>query len=79
MAWRLYRQRLPDWSTTRRFTLYRRDGGTRSCSWLRQRLLGAKLLPRAPRRGAHRKRHDWAPLPSMMPHQDESRHEWAPG
>jgi len=36
-------------------------------------------VPKAARRGAHRKRRERRPLPGMMIHQDGSRHEWAAG
>ena len=37
------------------------------------------MVPRAPRRGAHRKRRAAAAWPGMLLHQDGSRHEWVPG
>lgn len=74
-----YRQRHQDWSAKHFFAWYRRDGGTRSYTWVKRRLQEAQLVPRAPKRGAHRKRRDRAPLPGMLLHQDGSRHEWVPG
>lgn len=74
-----YRQRHQGWSAKHYFAWYRRDGGTRSYTWVKRRLQEAQLVPRAPKRGAHRKRRDRAPLPGMLLHQDGSRHEWVPG
>jgi len=54
-------------------------GGTRSYTWTKNRLQRAGHVPRAPRRGAHRKKRPRKPLPGMMLHQDGSRHEWVPG
>ena len=43
------------------------------------RLQEAKLVPKAAKRGAHRKRRERRPLAGMMIHQDGSRHEWVAG
>ncbi len=74
-----YRQRHQGWSAKHYFAWYRRADGDRSYSWVKRRLQDAGLVPRAPKRGAHRKRRDRAPLPGMLLHQDGSRHEWVPG
>lgn len=47
----------------------------RPAEWLQE----VRMIKNAPRRGAHRKQRQRAPLPGMMFHQDESRHEWIPG
>ncbi len=73
-----YRQRHQGWSAKHYFVWYRRAGGVRSYSWVKQRLQASGLVRRAPKRGAHRKRRDRAPLPGMLLHQDGSRHEWLP-
>jgi transposase len=39
-------------------------------------LQSRNLLPKAPRRGAHRRKRPRRPLPGMMLHQDASRHAW---
>ncbi len=51
----------------------------RSYTWTKRVLQAADLVPKAKRRGAHRKRRERRPLPGMMLHQDGSRHEWVPG
>ena len=57
----------------------RRDGGGRRSTWGKPRVQAAGVVPRAPRRGAHRKSREAAPWPGMLLHQDGSRHEWVPG
>jgi transposase len=74
-----YRARHTDWSARHFHTWYKRDGGTRSYTWVKTRLQEARLIKKAPRRGAHRKRRERAPLPGMILHQDGSTHEWVPG
>ncbi len=43
-------------------------------TWTKAFLQSKGLLERAPRRGAHRRKRPRRPLPSMMLHQDGSRH-----
>lgn len=47
-----------------------------SYSWTKAFLQSRNLLPKAPRRGAHRRKRPRRPLPGMMLHQDASRHAW---
>ncbi|MGV0952470.1 MAG: ISNCY family transposase [Azonexus sp.] len=54
-------------------------GITRSYTWTKNILQAAKVVRKAPRRGAHRRKRPRKPLPGMMLHQDGSRHEWVPG
>ena len=61
------------------YAWYRRDGGGRSYTWVKNCLQKAGLLKKAAGRGKHRKRRERAPWPGMMLHQDGSRHEWVPG
>jgi transposase len=74
-----YRARHTDWSARHFHTWYKRDGGTRSYTWVKTRLQEARLIKKAPRRGVHRKRRERAPWPGMILHQDGSTHEWVPG
>lgn len=74
-----YRARHQGWSAKHYYTWYRRAGGQRSYSWVKRQLQEAQLVAKAPRRGAHRKRRDRAPLPGMLLHQDGSEHEWVAG
>jgi len=47
-------------------------------SWTKTYLQNRGYLPKAPRRGAHRRKRPRKPLPGMMLHQDGSRHCWVP-
>lgn len=74
-----YRCRHGGWNVKHFHSWYRRDGGTRSYSWVKTCLQEAQLVPKAAKRGAHRKRRERSPLPGMMIHQDGSTHEWVVG
>ncbi len=50
-----------------------------SYSWTKAFLQSRNLLPKAERRGAHRRKRPRRPLPGMMLHQDASRHAWLAG
>ncbi len=52
---------------------------TWSYTWVKSRLQDARLLPKAPKRGAHRRRRPRRPCVGMMLHQDGSSHEWLAG
>lgn len=72
----LYRNRHRGWNVRHFHSWYRRDGGARSYSWVKQRLQEAGLVETGKKRGAHRKKRERMPMPGMMVHQDGSRHEW---
>lgn len=74
-----YRHQHLGWNVKHFHSWYRRSGGTRSYTWVKKRLQGAKLVPKYEKRGAHRKRRERAALPGMMIHQDGSTHEWVVG
>jgi transposase len=76
----LYKSRYTGW-TVKHFheRWHHEHGGTRSYTWTKKRLQAAGQVPRAPRRGAHRKKRPRKPLPGMMLHQDGSTHEWVLG
>jgi transposase len=74
-----YRRSHAGWNVKHFHSWYRREGGTRSYTWVKNRLQEAELVPKAIRRGAHRKRRERSALPGMMIHQDASTHEWVPG
>lgn len=73
-----YRAQHWGWNVKHFHAWYRRDGGTRSYSWVKNTLQGAGVVRKAPQRGAHRKRRARAPWPGMMLHQDASTHAWVP-
>lgn len=74
-----YCSRHQGWNAKHFYAWYQRDGGGRSYTWVKNRLQEAKLVPKATKRGAHRKRRERSPLPGMLVHQDGSTHEWVPG
>jgi hypothetical protein len=74
-----YRGQHLGWNVKHFHSWYRRSGGTRSYTWVKKRLQGAKLVPKYEKRGAHRKRRERSALPGMMIHQDGSTHEWVVG
>jgi transposase len=74
-----YRSRHQGWNVKHFHAWYQRDGGTRSYSWVKNQLQTAKAVPKAKKRGVHRKKRERAPMPGMMIHQDGSTHEWVPG
>ena len=74
-----YRKQHIGWNTKHFHAWYRREGGGRSYTWVKNRLQDAQLMPKREKRGIHRKRRERAPLPGMMIHQDGSTHEWVAG
>lgn len=74
-----YRSRHEGWNAKHFHAWYRRDGGTRSYTWVKSKLQEAAAIQRAPAQGKHRKRRERSPLPGMLLHQDGSTHRWAPG
>ncbi len=74
-----YRGRHLGWSAKHFYAWYRRDGGSRSYTWVKTRLQEASLAPKAKAKGAHRKRRERSPWPGMLLHQDGSTHEWVAG
>jgi transposase len=77
---RLYRERYQGF-TVKHFHehLVKDHGFGWSYTWLKLHLQWAGLAPKAPRKGAHRRKRERRPLPGMMLHQDGSRHAWLEG
>jgi hypothetical protein len=67
------------WNVRHYHSWYKREGGLRSYTWVKNTLQSRGLVPRGVRKGAHRKRRKPCPLPGMMLHQDGSTHEWVRG
>lgn len=67
------------WKVKHFYTWYRRDGGRRSYTWVKNTLQSKGLVSKAAKRGVHRQRRERLPLPGMMLYQDGSNHEWVPG
>jgi transposase len=75
----LYRERYPGF-TVKHFhdKLRQHHGFALGYTWTKLRLQGAGLVPKAPRRAAHRKKRPRRPLTGMLLHQDGSSHRWLP-
>src|SRR5512139_1627839 len=74
-----YRARHLGWNVRHFYTWYRRDGGRRSYTWVKNQLQASRLVTKATKRGAHRKLRERSALPGMILHQDGSTHPWVPG
>lgn len=74
-----YRRRYEGWNVRHFYSWYRRDGGKRSYTWVKNTLQKQGWVARLKKRGIHRRRRERSPLPGMMLHQDGSRHEWVKG
>jgi hypothetical protein len=74
-----YKSRHRGWNVQHFYRWYQRDGGKRGYTWVKNTLQSKGLVPKATKKGAHRKRRERAPLAGMMLHQDGSNHEWVPG
>jgi transposase len=77
---RLYRERYQGF-TVKHFHehLVRDHGFGWGYTWTKLHLQWAGVVPKAPRKGAHRRKRERRPLPGMMLHQDGSRHAWLEG
>jgi transposase len=75
----LYEGRYRGWNVKHFYGKYRELEGKRSYTWVKNTLQSKGLVPKAAKRGVHRKQRERAPLPGMMVHQDGSNHEWVPG
>lgn len=74
-----YTKQYEGWNVKHFYSWYRRDGGGRSYTWVKNTLQAKGLVLKSAKRGSHRIQRERAPLPGMMLHQDGSRHEWVPG
>jgi len=76
----LYRERYDSWNIKHFHERYQdHHRGSRSYTWVKQKLQTAGLAKKGKRRGPHRIRRERKPLPGMMIHQDASTHAWVPG
>lgn len=76
----LYSTQYEGWNVRHFHSWYRREHqGARSYTGVKNTLQAAAAVAKAPRRGAHRKRRERAPMPGMLLHQDGSTHEWVAG
>lgn len=76
----LYNHRYQGFTVKHFYSWYRRGhGGIRSYTWVKKTLQSKGFVPKASRKGTHRKQRPRAPYIGMMLHQDGSKHEWVPG
>jgi transposase len=75
----MYERSHNGWNVKHFYNWYQRDGGSRSYTWVKDRLQEKGLVKKVKGRGKHRKRRDRAAWPGMMLHQDGSTHQWVPG
>ena len=75
----LYRSRHQGWNVKHFYWWYKRDGGQRSYTWVKNTLQSKGAVTKAPKRGVYRKRRERSPLIGMMIHQDGSNHQWVLG
>jgi transposase len=74
-----YTKQYQGWNVKHFYSWYRRDGGSRSYTWVKNTLQAKGLVLKSAKRGVHRIQRERAHLPGMMLHQDGSRHEWVAG
>jgi len=74
-----YSRRYVGWTVAHFYSWYKRDGGRRSYTWVKNTLQSHGLVNKASKKGKHRKRRDPAPMTGMILHQDASTHEWVAG
>lgn len=74
-----YSRRYQGWNVAHFYSWYKRDGGQRSYTWVKNTLQSNGLVNKASKKGKHRKRREPAPIPGMMLHQDASTHQWVEG
>lgn len=67
------------WNVRHFHSWYRREGGIRSYTWVKNRLQESGLVKKEKGRGKHRKKRERSAWPGMMLHQDGSTHQWVPG
>ena len=74
-----YRTRHEGWNIRHYYSWYRREGGQRSYTWVRNKLQSHGAVSKGKGRGQHRRKRAPAPWPGVMLHQDGSSHEWVKG
>ena len=74
-----YRTRHVGWNMRHYYAWYRREGGQRSYTWVRNKLQAHGAVSKGKGRGKHRRKRAPAPWPGVMLHQDGSSHEWVKG
>jgi transposase len=75
----LYRNEYHGWNVKHFHNWYRKEGGTRSYSWVKNKLQTSGLVKKSTQKGKHRKRRERSPMEGMLIHQDGSTHQWING
>lgn len=73
-----YKNRYQGWNVKHFYSWYRREGGQRSYTWVKNKLQSEGLVTKSAKKGKHRKRRKRSPIDGMMLHQDGSTHQWVP-
>ena len=74
-----YQKRHWNWNAAHFHSWYKRNGGTRSYTWVKNTLQNGGLIKKSSKKGRHRKYREPAPIPGLMLHQDASSHQWVNG
>ena len=74
-----YRNRRQGWNVKHYTAWYKREGGSRSTTWVKNTHQQAGVANTAPKRGVHCKQRERAPWPGMMLYQDGRQHQWVTG
>ena len=76
----LYSNRYCGFNVKHFYSWYRRDHrGSRSYTWVKNKLQETGLVAKTTMKGAHREKRPRAPYVGMMLHQDGPRHQWVAG
>ena len=67
------------WNVKHYYAGYKREGGSRRYTWVKNTLQQAGVVKKVHKRGVHRNRRERTPWPGMMLHQDDSQHPWVAG
>src|SRR3569832_315646 len=74
---RLYKEPYYDLNIRHIHEKLRDEHGFELCyTWVQKALQGAGLVAKRHKRGPHRRRRPWRPLPGMLLHIDGSKHQW---
>ena len=74
-----YEKKYQGWNVKHFHQWYKKDGGLRSYSWVKNKLHQYGLVTKSKAKGKHRKKRERSAMPGMMIHQDASTHQWVKG
>lgn len=67
------------WNVSHFHSWYKRQGGERSYTWVKNTLQSNGLIKKSSKKGRHRKYREPAPIAGLLLHQDASSHQWVDG